>query len=109
MHQCSQNDRLLENDLKMNTLTLNINSMEHKIDKLDDKINSAMLTISEIKDIIYALKFENQKYRNDTVEEARQWASERFAGKLVEKIVYGACALILTAIVSGLLALIIIK
>lgn len=55
------------------------------------------------------ISVEEELYAKKCIEEQRKLSDERYAIKLVEKIVFGLVALILTSVVVALLALVITK
>lgn len=46
---------------------------------------------------------------NKAICDAREWSEQRFAIKLVERIVFAACALVLVAVVTALIAMVVTK
>lgn len=54
------------------------------------------------------VELQHKVYHNEMMEKERAISDERYAVKLVERIVFGFCAIILVAVVGAIVALVVI-
>ena len=97
----------ISNDVKIKEMSNNFKGMNQKMDRLDKKFDDALFAIGELKDMWFLMKNDNLKEKEIAKESLKKWAEKKFAGKMVERIIYGMVTLILSSVAGSLIFLVI--